>query len=107
MRGSSHMRIRCGRHHEPGSARTCVVAPPLGIQGAAADSNPVQPDGSAGIMCAINIGDGTLPGFKMELRPKLSNYAALGKPVLAGVAGYASGSVRQETAGAAVFVPEV
>ncbi len=67
----------------------------------------MQPDGSAGITCAINIGAGTLPAFEQVPRPKLFNYAAPGKPVVARVAGYASGFVHEETASAAVFVPEV
>ena len=67
----------------------------------------MQPDRGVGITRALNIDDGTLPASEKVLRPKLFNYPALGKPVLARAAGFASGFVREETAGAVVFVPEV
>jgi len=43
--------------------------------------------------------------FEKVLPSKLFEYAALGKPVLAGVAGYAARFVREEISNAAVFTP--
>jgi glycosyltransferase involved in cell wall biosynthesis len=43
--------------------------------------------------------------FRQVLPSKLFEYAALGKPVLAGVAGYAASFIREEIANAAVFPP--
>jgi glycosyltransferase involved in cell wall biosynthesis len=48
---------------------------------------------------------GKLPAFERVLPSKLFEYAALGKPVLAGVAGYAARFVREEIDNAAVFTP--
>jgi glycosyltransferase involved in cell wall biosynthesis len=45
------------------------------------------------------------PAFLKVLPSKLFEYAAIGKPVLAGVAGYAADFIRQEIAGAEVFNP--
>jgi glycosyltransferase involved in cell wall biosynthesis len=48
---------------------------------------------------------GNLPAFEKVLPSKLFEYAALGKPVLAGVAGYAARFVREEIDNSAVFAP--
>jgi glycosyltransferase involved in cell wall biosynthesis len=48
---------------------------------------------------------GAYPAFEKVLPSKLFEYAALGKPVLAGVAGYAARFVREEIQNAQVFVP--
>jgi glycosyltransferase involved in cell wall biosynthesis len=48
---------------------------------------------------------GNLPAFEKVLPSKLFEYAALGKPVLAGVGGYAARFVREEITNAAVFAP--
>lgn len=48
---------------------------------------------------------GIHPAFEKVLPSKLFEYAALGKPVLAGVAGYAARFIREEIANAAVFAP--
>ena len=48
---------------------------------------------------------GALPAFEKVLPSKVFEYAALGKPVLAGVAGYAARFIREEIANAAVFTP--
>ena len=48
---------------------------------------------------------GSHPAFEKVLPSKLFEYAALGKPVLAGVAGYAARFVREEIRNAAVFPP--
>jgi glycosyltransferase involved in cell wall biosynthesis len=48
---------------------------------------------------------GRLPAFEKVLPSKLFEYAALGKPVLAGVAGYTARFVREEIDNAAVFEP--
>lgn len=48
---------------------------------------------------------GGYSAFEKVLPSKLFEYAALGKPVLAGVAGYAARFVRDEIANAAVFTP--
>jgi len=48
---------------------------------------------------------GKLPAFEKVLPSKLFEYAALGKPVLAGVGGYAARFVREEISNAAVFAP--
>jgi glycosyltransferase involved in cell wall biosynthesis len=48
---------------------------------------------------------GRLSAFEKVLPSKLFEYAALGKPVLAGVAGYAARFVTDEIANAAVFAP--
>jgi glycosyltransferase involved in cell wall biosynthesis len=48
---------------------------------------------------------GARPAFEKVLPSKLFEYAALGKPVLAGVAGYAAEFVREEIENAAVFAP--
>jgi glycosyltransferase involved in cell wall biosynthesis len=48
---------------------------------------------------------GALPAFEKVLPSKVFEYAALGKPVLAGVAGYAAGFIRDEIRNAAVFHP--
>ncbi|WP_079202258.1 glycosyltransferase family 4 protein [Pseudomonas sp. CC6-YY-74] len=46
-----------------------------------------------------------LPAFKRVLPSKLFEYAATGKPIWAGVGGYAAGFVNREIANAAVFPP--
>jgi glycosyltransferase involved in cell wall biosynthesis len=51
----------------------------------------------------LHLGD--LPAFEHVLPSKLFEYAALGKPVLAGVAGYAARFVETEISNAAVFAP--
>ena len=48
---------------------------------------------------------GRLPAFEKVLPSKVFEYAALGKPILAGVAGYAAKFVEQEIVNAAVFPP--
>ena len=48
---------------------------------------------------------GALPAFEKVLPSKLFEYAALGKPILAGVSGYAADFVRAEIDNAAVFRP--
>lgn len=48
---------------------------------------------------------GAQPAFEKVLPSKLFEYAALGKPVLAGVGGYAGRFVREEIRNAAVFAP--
>jgi glycosyltransferase involved in cell wall biosynthesis len=48
---------------------------------------------------------GAHPAFEKVLPSKLFEYAALGKPILAGVAGYAAQFVREEISNAAVFSP--
>lgn len=48
---------------------------------------------------------GAQPAFEKVLPSKLFEYAALGKPVLAGVSGFAARFVREEIANAAVFAP--
>lgn len=48
---------------------------------------------------------GAHPAFEKVLPSKLFEYAALGKPVLAGVAGYAARFVQEEISNAAVFSP--
>ena len=48
---------------------------------------------------------GRLPAFERVLPSKLFEYAALGNPVLAGVAGCAARFVREEISNAAVFTP--
>ena len=48
---------------------------------------------------------GAHAAFEKVLPSKLFEYAALGKPVLAGVAGYAAKFVREEILNAAVFAP--
>jgi glycosyltransferase involved in cell wall biosynthesis len=48
---------------------------------------------------------GNLPAFESVLPSKLFEYAALGKPILAGVGGYAARFVTQEISNAAVFMP--
>jgi glycosyltransferase involved in cell wall biosynthesis len=46
-----------------------------------------------------------LPAFKRVLPSKLFEYAATGKPIWAGVGGYAGGFVSREIANVAVFPP--
>lgn len=46
-----------------------------------------------------------LPAFRRVLPSKLFEYAASGKPIWAGVGGYAAGFVNREVANAAVFPP--
>lgn len=46
-----------------------------------------------------------LPAFRRVLPSKLFEYAALGKPILAGVAGYAAEFVRENIKGTALFEP--
>ncbi len=48
---------------------------------------------------------GAYPAFEKVLPSKLFEYAALGKPVLAGVAGFAARFVSEEISNAAVFPP--
>jgi glycosyltransferase involved in cell wall biosynthesis len=48
---------------------------------------------------------GALPAFEKVLPSKVFEYAALGKPVLAGVAGYSARFIRDEIRNAAVFDP--
>jgi glycosyltransferase involved in cell wall biosynthesis len=48
---------------------------------------------------------GRVPAFEKVLPSKLFEYAALGKPVLAGVAGFAARFIRAEIPNAAVFAP--
>jgi glycosyltransferase involved in cell wall biosynthesis len=48
---------------------------------------------------------GSQPAFERVLPSKVFEYAALGKPLLAGVAGYAAHFIREEIANAAVFEP--
>jgi glycosyltransferase involved in cell wall biosynthesis len=48
---------------------------------------------------------GALRAFEAVLPSKVFEYAALGKPVLAGVAGYAASFIRDEVANSAVFPP--
>jgi len=48
---------------------------------------------------------GAQPAFQKVLPSKLFEYAALGKPILAGVAGFAARFVREEIGNAAVFPP--
>ncbi|MEP7244885.1 MAG: glycosyltransferase family 4 protein [Gammaproteobacteria bacterium] len=48
---------------------------------------------------------GALSAFEKVLPSKLFEYAATGKPILAGVAGYAARFVREEIANAGVFAP--
>jgi glycosyltransferase involved in cell wall biosynthesis len=48
---------------------------------------------------------GALPAFEKVLPSKVFEYAALGKPVLAGVSGYAARFIREEIDNAAVFAP--
>jgi glycosyltransferase involved in cell wall biosynthesis len=48
---------------------------------------------------------GAVPAFQKVLPSKLFEYAALGKPILAGVSGYAADFVRAEIDNAAVFAP--
>lgn len=48
---------------------------------------------------------GRQPAFERVLPSKLFEYAALGKPILAGVGGYAARFVREEISNAAVFPP--
>lgn len=51
----------------------------------------------------LHLGD--LPAFENVLPSKLFEYAALGKPVLAGVGGYAARFIAAEISNAAVFTP--
>ena len=51
----------------------------------------------------LHLGD--LPAFEKVLPSKLFEYASLGKPVLAGVGGYAARFVADEISNAAVFAP--
>lgn len=51
----------------------------------------------------LHLGD--QPAFERVLPSKLFEYAALGKPVLAGVGGYAARFVREEIRNSAVFAP--
>ena len=51
----------------------------------------------------LHLGD--LPAFEHVLPSKLFEYAALGKPILAGVAGYAARFIAEEISNAAVFKP--
>jgi glycosyltransferase involved in cell wall biosynthesis len=48
---------------------------------------------------------GSHTAFEKVLPSKLFEYAALGKPILAGVAGYAARFIREEIGNAAVFAP--
>lgn len=48
---------------------------------------------------------GAQPAFESVLPSKVFEYAALGKPLLAGVAGYAARFIREEVVNAAVFPP--
>lgn len=48
---------------------------------------------------------GNYSAFEKVLPSKLFEYAALGKPILAGVAGYAARFIREEIGNAAVFAP--
>ena len=48
---------------------------------------------------------GRQPAFEKVLPSKVFEYAALGKPILAGVAGYAACFIREEVDNAAVFPP--
>jgi len=48
---------------------------------------------------------GAKRAFEKVLPSKVFEYAALGKPVLAGVAGYAAQFIRQEVVNAAIFAP--
>jgi hypothetical protein len=48
---------------------------------------------------------GAHAAFEKVLPSKLFEYAALGKPVLAGVAGFAASFVREEISNSAVFPP--
>jgi glycosyltransferase involved in cell wall biosynthesis len=51
----------------------------------------------------LHLGD--YPAFEKVLPSKIFEYAALGKPMLAGVAGFAAGFIREEIDNAAVFPP--
>lgn len=51
----------------------------------------------------LNLND--VPAFRKVLPSKLFEYGSLGKPVLAGVAGYAATFVEQEIAGSDVYTP--
>lgn len=48
---------------------------------------------------------GAEPAFEKVLPSKIFEYAALGKPMLAGVAGYAAAFIREEVPNSAVFAP--
>jgi glycosyltransferase involved in cell wall biosynthesis len=48
---------------------------------------------------------GAHEAFEKVLPSKLFEYAAIGKPILAGVTGYAAKFIREEIANAAVFPP--
>jgi glycosyltransferase involved in cell wall biosynthesis len=48
---------------------------------------------------------GAVPAFEKVLPSKVFEYAALGKPILAGVGGYAARFIREEIDNAAVFPP--
>lgn len=48
---------------------------------------------------------GAEPAFEKVLPSKIFEYAALGKPMLAGVAGYAAAFIREEVSNSAVFAP--
>jgi glycosyltransferase involved in cell wall biosynthesis len=48
---------------------------------------------------------GSQPAFLKVLPSKVFEYAAMGKPILAGVAGYAAQFIREEISNAAVFAP--
>ena len=48
---------------------------------------------------------GSQPAFEKVLPSKIFEYAALGKPLLAGVGGYAARFIREEVSNSAVFAP--
>jgi glycosyltransferase involved in cell wall biosynthesis len=81
---------------------------------AAAGVDNVQirpPVGRAELLEAYNAADvlflhlGDRPAFEKVLPSKVFEYASLGKPVLAGVGGYAARFIAQEISNAAVFAP--
>ncbi len=100
--------------HASWSSVTAAVSPPC----RARLPPPVSPTSSCGrrfrrteLLAAYQAADvlflhlGAYAAFEKVLPSKLFEYAALGKPVLAGVAGYAAQFVREEIDNAAVFSP--
>jgi glycosyltransferase involved in cell wall biosynthesis len=82
------------------------------LAAAGADNVELRPPVSrAALLLAYRAADvlflhlGAHRAFEKVLPSKLFEYAALGKPVLAGVAGYAAAFVRTEIENAAVFAP--
>jgi glycosyltransferase involved in cell wall biosynthesis len=83
------------------------------IEAAGCDNVTLQPPvGRTELRAAYQTADvlflhlGAQPAFELVLPSKVFEYAALGKPLLAGVGGYAARFITAEVSNSAVFAPE-